>query len=129
MTSGPADQLGSINSQIFQYIEVLLALGGVLVLAYILLRIGLPRVFGIRNTGRGPIEILSRFVLEPKSTLYLVKTGSQVFLIASSEKGISYLTAIAPENVDELLAYQRAADTPAKEVSFMTWLQKTGKNR
>ena len=45
MTPGPTDQLTSINSQVVQYIGVLLALGGVLLLAYVLLRIGLPRLF------------------------------------------------------------------------------------
>ena len=68
--AGVADQLGSINSQIAQYIEVLLGLGGVLVLAYVTLRIGLPWLFRARNQGSGPIEVLARYFLEPKKALY-----------------------------------------------------------
>ena len=50
--SSVSDQLGSINSQIVQYIEVLCGLGGVLVLAYLTLRVGLPWFFGTPEPGR-----------------------------------------------------------------------------
>ena len=66
MTPGPTDQLTSINSQVVQYIGVLLALGGVLLLAYVLLRIGLPRLFGMRTSSGGPIQVVARYALEPK---------------------------------------------------------------
>ena len=129
MTPSPADQLGSINSQIVQYIEVLLALGGVLALAYIGLRIVLPRLSGIRPAGPGPIEILSRYVLAPKHTLYLIKAGSQMFLIAASENGVTFLTAIAPDNVEEVLASRRVANTSSRDSGVMVWRQKSEKDR
>ena len=50
----PADPLSSMNTPIIQYFEVLLALGGVLALAYATLKIGLPRIFGMRTPGTGP---------------------------------------------------------------------------
>ena len=45
MTPSTVDQLGSINSQILQYVEVLFALFGVLLLAFITLKVILPRIF------------------------------------------------------------------------------------
>ena len=74
-TPSAADQLNSINSQIVQYVEVLLALAGVLILAYLTLRVGLPRMFGMRTSGSGPIQVVARYPLEPKKVLYLVKAG------------------------------------------------------
>ena len=129
MTPSPVDQLVSINSQIVQYIEVLVALGAVLAVAYVALRMGLPRVFGMTTLSGGPIQVLSRYVLTPKNTLYLVKTGSQVFLIAASEGSVNFLTAIAPDNIDEVLASQRAANAPQKTSGFAAWLRKGEKDR
>ena len=71
----PADPLSSMNTPIIQYFEVLLALGGVLALAYATLKIGLPRIFGMRTPGTGPIKVVARYTLEPRKTLYLVQAG------------------------------------------------------
>jgi flagellar biogenesis protein FliO len=129
MTPNPVEQLVSINSQIVEYIEVLLTLGGVLALAYVLLRIGLPRVMRVRSSGAGPIQILSRCALGPKNTLYLVKVGSQVSLIASWENGVTFLTAIAPENVESVSESQRSVSTTPIDTSLLPWRRKTEKER
>ena len=47
------EELGSINSQMVRYIEVLIGLMGVLVLAYVTLRVGLPWLFRTQNPGKG----------------------------------------------------------------------------
>ena len=99
MNPSPVDQLVSINSQIVQYLEVLLAMAAVLALAFVVLRVGLPKLMGVKAPGGGPIQVLCRQGLTPKNTLYLVKVGSQVSLIATCENGVAFLTDIAPENV------------------------------
>ena len=129
MTPSSVDQLASINSQIVQYLEVLLALGGVLAFAYFALRVGLPRAFGVKSNGSQAIEILSRCSLEPKSTLYLIKTGSQVSLIATSENGVAFLTAIAPENVEELVSAQRDTKPSTDYAALLPWRRKAERNR
>ena len=121
------DPLGSPSSQLVQYLGVLLALGGVLVLAWVTLRIGLPRMFGLRASESGPIHVLARYPLEPKKTLYLVQTGSQVFLIGTSETQVQFLTAVAPENA---AAFQpaRVEEVPRKDFrQLVGWFQKGGK--
>ena len=120
------NQLPSINPPIVQYIEVLLVLAGVLVLAYVTLRFGLPRVFGMRTPHGGPIEVLARYPLEPKKTLYLVKTGSQVFLIGTSERQVEYLTAIAPGNAAELREFTRREEPSPNFFRQFLRLQKKG---
>jgi len=123
----PADQLSSINGQLFQYAEVLLALAGVLILAYVVLKVGLPRMLGMRAASDGPIQVLARYPLEPRKMLYLVKAGSQVFLVGTAENQVAYLTAIAPENAEELL--QAARKQEPQRTDFRQWLGRAEKGR
>jgi flagellar biogenesis protein FliO len=124
-----ADQLSSANSQIVQYIQVLFGLGGVLALAYVTLRFGLPRFFGMRLPTRGPIQLVTRYPLEPKASLYLVQVGSQMFLVGTSQNQISYLTAVAPENAAEILESASKAEVPRKDFrQFLGLSQKRGEN-
>jgi len=123
----PADQLSSINAQVLQYAEVLLALAGVLVLAYVVLKVGLPRMFGMRTSSGGPIQVLARYPLEPKKMLYLVKAGSQVFLVGTSESQVAYLTAIAPENAADMLDLARKEE-PSR-ADFRHFLSRIEKGR
>jgi flagellar biogenesis protein FliO len=125
----PADPLGPMNSQIIQYLEVLLGLIGVLILAYLTLRTGLPWMFGMRNQAKGPIDVVARYALEPKKVLYLVKAGSQMFLIGTAENQIEYLTTIAEENSAEIVRSASKADLPKTDFRLLLQrFQKAGKN-
>jgi flagellar protein FliO/FliZ len=127
MTPGPTDQLTSINSQVVQYIGVLLALGGVLLLAYVLLRIGLPRLFGMRTSSGGPIQVVARYPLEPKKTLYLLRIGTQVFLIGTSESQVQFLTSLAADNVGDVFQTREAKEVPPRDFrQILGWFQKGG---
>jgi len=127
MTPGPTDQLTSINSQIVQYIGVLLALGGVLLLAYVLLRVGLPRLFGMRTSSGGPIQVVARYALEPKKTLYLLRIGTQVFLIGTSESQVQFLTSLAADNLGDVFQAREAKEVPPKDFrQILGWFQKGG---
>jgi flagellar protein FliO/FliZ len=108
------DAATSVGSQLLLYAEVLLALGGVLVLAYVVLRVGLPRMFGLQISKNGPIQIVGRYPLEPKKTLYLVKMGSQLLLIAASDSQVQFLTAVDPANAAEMLAAVQVAEPQRK---------------
>ena len=127
MTPGPTDQLTSINSQVVQYIGVLLALGGVLLLAYVLLRVGLPRLFGMRTSSGGPIQVVARYPLEPKKTLYLLRIGTQVFLIGTSESQVQFLTSLAADNLGDVFQPRGAKEVPPKDFrQILGWFQKGG---
>ncbi len=123
----PPGHPSPMDSQVMQYIQVLLILAGVLALAYVTLRVGLPRMFGMRNSSDGAIQVLARHSLEPKKTLYLVKTGSQVSLIGTSESQVSFLTTIAPESVQEVISSAAVAGSPRKD--FRNFLGKFDKGR
>jgi flagellar protein FliO/FliZ len=131
MTPGPTDQLTSINSQVVQYIGVLLALGGVLLLAYVLLRVGLPRLFGMRTSSGGPIQVVARYPLEPKKTLYLLRIGTQVFLIGTSESQVQFLTSLAADNLGDVFQPREAKEVPPEVPpkdfrQILGWFQKGG---
>jgi flagellar biogenesis protein FliO len=111
----PADPLSSMNTPIIQYFEVLLALGGVLALAYATLKVGLPRIFGMRTPGTGPIKVVARYTLEPRKTLYLVQAGSQVFLLGTSHNQVQHLTALTDENAAEILLSTSNEEPPRKD--------------
>ena len=130
IANGPVDQLVAINSQIVQYIAVLLALAGVLVLAYVTLKIGLPRLFGMSPPANAPMRVLARFPLEPRKTLYLMEMGSQVFLLASSDNNVTYLTAVDPENVTQIIANERKGTPARKEFrQILAWFQRSGESQ
>lgn len=129
--SDPLAQMNSMNSQIVQYFEMLLGLVGVLILAYLTLRTGLPWMFGMRNQAKGPIDVVARYALEPKKVLYLVKAGSQVFLIGTSESQIEYLTTVGEDNATEILRDSSKRSVEVPQVHFRQLLhrfQKVGKN-
>jgi flagellar biogenesis protein FliO len=125
MITGAADQLGSGTSQVLQYAEVLLVLAGILVLAYVTLRVGLPRMLGMRTPTGGPIQVVMRYPLEPKHTLYLIKAGSQVFLIGTSESQVQFLTSISAENAEEILKQEGTTEVPRKDFrQLMNWFER-----
>lgn len=123
-----ADPLAGINTPMIEYVQVMLVLGGVLALAYVTLRFGLPRFFGLRASENGPIQTVARYPLEPKKALYLVRVGSQMFLIGTSESQMEYLTGVAPENAAEILESTRPEQSQRKDFrQVLSWVHKAGK--
>ena len=77
-------------------LRVVLVLAGVLVLSYAILRHGLPRFVRPPSTD-GYMELVSRFPLEPRRTLYVIRAGSTLVLLGSSESGLSFLARLDGE--------------------------------
>jgi len=95
-TALPVEEFTSVSSGVLDYIKLLLVLCGILILAYITIRHLIPRVIGINSGVTGPIQVLARYPLEPKKTLYAIKAGEDVLLIGSSESGLQFLKALDP---------------------------------
>jgi flagellar biosynthetic protein FliO len=90
----PADEIGFINSQAFSYLKLVFVLGAILILAYLSVRFWLPRLSGLRSSSAGPIQIAGRLPIEPRKTLYIIRTGQECFLIGTSDNDIHYLTSL-----------------------------------
>lgn len=125
----PVDPVATINTPIAEYIQVLLVLGGVLALAYALLKFGLPRFFQQRVHADGPIQMVARYPLEPKKSIYLIRVGSQVFLLGTSEGQVEYLTGVEPENAARILeSNRRRQELQRKDFRrVLDWVRKPGK--
>jgi len=99
----PGEELGSVTSQAFDLVRVFFILGAVLLLAYVAVRHWLPRLTGLKNLETSPIQILARTPLEPKKNLYLLKIGSEVLLVGTSEGHLHFLKSLDRETVGPLL--------------------------
>jgi len=122
------DAFPVVNTPILEYVQVFVVLGGVLAFAYLILKFALPRFFGLRTNANGPIQTVARYPLEPRKTLYLVKTGAQVFLIGTSEGKMECLTEIAAENAMEILASVHRKEIGRRDFrQVLHWVHKAGK--
>lgn len=122
------ESLPSTHSGFLELLEVLFVLAGVLLLAYALLRLGLPRMLGMVGPSDGPIQIVARQGLEPRKMLYLVNVGSQVFLVGTAENQVQCLTVIDPENASAILSQQHREPVRQKDFrQLVNWFQKAGK--
>jgi flagellar biosynthetic protein FliO len=102
--SDPAKEIGAINSGVLEYLKLVLVLGLILALAFVVLRVVLPRVTGVRTLGPGVIEVAARYPLEPKKNLYVIRVGEDYFLVGTTESGMHYLTTLAPGHIEAALA-------------------------
>jgi flagellar biogenesis protein FliO len=78
------------------YVRLMLVLGGILILALLTVRYWLPRMARLKALSSGPIQVLAQFPLEPRKTLYVVRAGRETILLASSEAGVQFMTALDP---------------------------------
>lgn len=73
-------------------IQTLLALLGVCVLAWVVLRALAQRGFGARM-GSGRVQVLERISLDGKRTLWLLKVGEKALLVGAGDTGAPRLIA------------------------------------
>ncbi len=99
----PADEIGSLTQQAVDYFKLLLVLAAILILAYLTIRFWVPNLMGVKALQSGPIRVVARFPLEPRKNLYIVRVGSDFFLIGTSEGKIHYLTTLDSDKVEPFL--------------------------
>jgi flagellar biosynthetic protein FliO len=81
-------------STFFSYfLSVFIALGIVLLLAWITLRLLAGRMAGL-GTGGKNIRVIETMPLGPKRSLHIVEVGEKVFLVGSSDGGITLLSEL-----------------------------------
>lgn len=121
----PVDELSSVTGQVIDYFKLLAILAGILILAYLTIRYWLPALTGVRQLQQGPIQVVARFPLEPRKTLYIVKTGGDMFLIGTSDSDMFFLTELDPASIQTALSEIPA--TPARDFnSILRGLRKRG---
>jgi flagellar protein FliO/FliZ len=97
-------------------LQTLLALGAVCLLAWIVLRWGVKRLYGASGSGR--IRVLERVPLDPRRSLYLVEVGGKVLLVGAGEGPMTTLAEIDPKALP--------AEPEARKTSFLEVLRRRG---
>jgi flagellar biogenesis protein FliO len=99
--------------------ETLLILVGVCVVAWLVLRFGVKRLYASSGTGgNGPLRVLARLPLEPRRTVYILEAAGKHLLVGASEAGP--LTVLA--ELDERAVAAAVAAAP-RQRSFLEILQ------
>jgi flagellar biogenesis protein FliO len=81
----------------------------------------------MRTSSGGPIQVVARYPLEPKKTLYLLRIGTQVFLIGTSESQVQFLTSLAADNLGDVFQPREAKEVAPKDFrQILGWFQKGG---
>lgn len=86
----------TLGSSITTMVRLLLALGAILLLAYLLLHRGLGSLSRRLAKGR-LVRVVDRVGLEPKKSLYVIEVADQYYLIGTSDNGISCLATLSPD--------------------------------
>jgi flagellar biogenesis protein FliO len=89
-----AGDVGAVNTEILEYFKVIGILVGVVLLAFVALRFGLPKLSGIRVATSGPMRVVSQLTLEPRKTLYIIRAGTDYMMLAASDAGVQFLASL-----------------------------------
>lgn len=104
------DTSGFPRSMWFDYAKTLLVLGGICLLALVVVKLLLPRLAGSTASSSSHIQVFARLPLEPRKTLYLVRTGKVVALLASSPEAVHMMALLNAEDFLDI-AVAAQADT------------------
>jgi len=80
------------------YFRLMLVLGGILLLAFVAIRFWIPKLMPWNRPSPGPLQIWAKLPLEPQKTLYIIKAGKSLLLVASSEAGMQYMLSLNAED-------------------------------
>ena len=100
------------------YARLMFVLGGILILAFLTVRVWLPRIAHFKAISSGPIKVVAQLPLEARKTLYVVKAGSSTLLVASSETGVHFMTTLASGDFAE-----RTPEAQQRELNQSNFLQ------
>lgn len=100
--------------EIFQLlVRMMAALAVVLILAYISLKLGLPRLYQGGTPAAG-MEVVDRLALSPRAWLFIVKVGEDYLLLGVNGGSITYLKELSPV-VGDSLEYKSHGSRDFKE--------------
>jgi flagellar biosynthetic protein FliO len=96
---GP-EQFQSGTGLLWMFVQTILALGFVCLLAYVVLRVVLPRL-NVGSSGRNMVTVIDRTALDQRRSLYVVEVTGRWLLIASSEGGVQLISELDAEKAQE----------------------------
>jgi flagellar biogenesis protein FliO len=104
--------LGSVSGEIVEYLKLVVILAAVVALAFVALRLWLPKLAGGAGTTAGPLQVAWRLSLEPRKTLYVVRAGANYILLAASDAGVQLLAPLEAGEMEAALQAQAGNASP-----------------
>jgi flagellar biogenesis protein FliO len=126
-TQAPPEEIGWVANELTSLLQLVLVLVGVLILAYVVLRFAIPRIYGVGQWHSGPMTVVARYSLEPRKNLYIVQVGKEFFLVGTSETNVQFLTSLESAKLEVALA-QSNLQTPER-TDFSQLLRSWKKSR
>jgi flagellar biosynthetic protein FliO len=102
------EQFQSGGSLLWMFVQTILALGFVCLLAYVVLRVVLPRL-NVGTAGRSMVNVIDRTALDQRRSLYVIEVTGRWLLIASSEGGVQLISELDAETAEREAAATSAA--------------------
>ena len=87
----------------FDYAKTLLVLSGICLLALFAVKVGLPKLRRMAVPTSSYLQIVERYPLEPRKTLYLVKASGKLLLLASSTEAVHFITTLDPNDNEQVV--------------------------
>ena len=119
------NQLQDTKELTSSLVKMTLSLLLVCTFAVVILRFLLPRIGGGRLRAGGYFDVLYRFPLETRKTLYIVRVGKEYHLLGVSEQSINFLAKLNQEEVEEAIEKEKVTGVvkgfPKK--TFLDWLE------
>jgi flagellar biogenesis protein FliO len=95
-----AEQFQSGRSLLWMFVQTIFALGFVCLLAYVVLRVALPRL-NFPGTRKSMVHIIDRASLDQKRSLYVIEVTGRWLMIGASEGGLQLIGELDPEAAEQ----------------------------
>lgn len=102
------EQFQSGSSVIWMFVQTILALGFVCLLAYVLLRVVLPRL-NLSTAGRSMVTVIDRTPLDQRRSLFVIEVTGRWLLISVSEGGVQLISELDADKAAQASAVLRSA--------------------
>ena len=109
---GP-EQFQSGRSVIWMFVQTILALGFVCLLAYVLLRVILPRL-NLTTTGKSMVTVVDRTPLDQRRSLFVIEVTGRWLLVAVSEGGVQLISELDADKAAQASAVLRSTATSTR---------------
>ena len=116
------EQFQSGRNVIWMFVQTILALGFVCLLAYLALRVVLPRL-NLATAGKSMVTVVDRTPLDQRRSLYVIEVTGRWLLIAVSEGGVQLISELDADKAAQASAFVRSA---ASSVRARTALNQAG---
>jgi flagellar protein FliO/FliZ len=102
------EQFQSGGSLLWTFLQTIVALGFVCLLAYVLLRYVLPRV-NVASNSKSIVRVVDRVPIDQKRSLYVVEVTGRWLLLGSSETGMNLISELDAEKAQAEVAARKSA--------------------